>query len=121
AMRIAQLEEVPETALKELDAIVDERTQDASSHKKLRLGGVRAAADILNLLEGGESRVLEAIAAEDETLSEKIRDSLFVFENLLDIDDRGIQTLLRSVQTETLGVALRGADVAIQEKIFRNM
>jgi flagellar motor switch protein FliG len=121
AMRVARLEEVSETALDELDSIVDQQTQEAESLRSARVGGIRVAADIINLLDDKESSVLDAIMADDHELGEKIKDSLFVFENLLSIDDRGIQTLLRSVQTDTLSVALKAADNAIQEKIFRNM
>jgi flagellar motor switch protein FliG len=86
-----------------------------------QVGGIRVAADIINLLNDPESKVLEGIMADDQELGEKIKDSLFVFENLLTIDDRGIQTLLRSIQTDTLSLALKGADQAIADKIYRNM
>lgn len=121
AIRVARLEEVPETALDELDAIVDQQTQETESLRSTRVGGVRVAADIINMLDDRESTVLDAIMADDSELGEKIKDSLFVFENILGIDDRGIQTLLRSVQTESLSMALKAADTAIQEKIFKNM
>jgi flagellar motor switch protein FliG len=122
ALRIARLEEVPETALKELDAIVDQQAKEAAQSRSARLGGIRAAADIINLLKPEhESVVLEAITTADAALGERIRESLFVFENLLSIDDRGIQALLREIQSDVLSVALKGADAAIQEKIFKNM
>ena len=121
-LRLARLEEVPETALQELDAIVERQAQEATALKTAKLGGVRAAADILNLLDPEiESRILEAIREEDDALGEQIQDSLFIFENLLTLDDRGMQTILREVQSDTLSKALKGADVAIQEKIFSNM
>lgn len=122
AMRLARLEEVPETALKELDAIVEKQTQEAAVLRTSRLGGVKATADILNLMDPEtEGRILEGIRGADDALGDSIQDSLFVFENLLGVDDRGIQTILREVQSDTLSKALKGADVAIQEKIFRNM
>ncbi len=121
-LRLARLEEVPETALQELDAIVERQAQEATALKTAKLGGVRAAADILNLLDPEtESRILEAIREQDDALGEQIQDSLFIFENLLNLDDRGVQTILREVQSDTLSKALKGADVAIQEKIFSNM
>ena len=121
-LRLARLEEVPETALQELDAIVERQAQEATALKTAKLGGVRAAADILNLLDPEtESRILEAIREQDDALGEQIQDSLFIFENLLTLDDRGVQTILREVQSDTLSKALKGADVAIQEKIFSNM
>lgn len=121
-LRLARLEEVPETALQELDAIVERQAQEATALKTAKLGGVRAAADILNLLDPEtEARILEAIREADDTLGEQIQDSLFVFENLLTLDDRGMQMILREVQSDTLSKALKGADLAIQEKIFNNM
>jgi flagellar motor switch protein FliG len=87
-----------------------------------KLGGIRAAADIINLLpRDAEAAVLEAIKAADEKLGEQIQDALFVFENLLNVDDRGMQTILREVQSDALGLALKGADEAIREKVFKNM
>jgi flagellar motor switch protein FliG len=122
AMRLARLEEVPETALQELDVIVERQTKEAVALRTTRLGGIRAAADIINLLDPeAEAAILEAIESEDEALSEQIKDSLFVFENLLTLDDRGMQLILREVQSDMLSVALKGADAPIQEKIFRNM
>lgn len=121
-LRLARLEEVPETALAELDALVERQTRETAVLRTARLGGVRAAADVINLLSpDAEAAVLEAISAEDEALGERIKDALFVFENLLKLDDRGMQAILREVQSETLIVALKGADELIREKIFRNM
>ena len=122
AVRIAKLEDVPESALKQLDEIVDTQTKETRALRSTRLGGVRMAADIINLLDTEtESAIMEAITASDEDLGQQIQDSLFVFDNLLTLDDRGMQTLLRDVQSDQLGLALRGADPALREKIFRNM
>ncbi len=122
ALRIARLEEVPETALQELDAIVDRQTKETAALRSSKLGGVRAAADIINLLNRDlETAILEAINSQDAALSEKIKDSLFIFDNLLTVDDRGMQLILREVESSTLIIALKGADAAIQEKIFNNM
>jgi flagellar motor switch protein FliG len=122
AVRLARLEEVPETALQELDSIVDKQTRETVALRTSRLGGVRAAADIINLLPaGGDRAVLEAIKSADERLGEQIQDALFIFENLLLVDDRGMQTILREVQSEVLALALKGADEAIREKVFKNM
>ena len=122
ALRVARLDEVPETALQELDAIVERQTKEAVALRTARLGGVKAAADIINLLGAGpQAAVLEAIKAEDEKLGAQINDALFVFENLLKIDDRGMQSILREIQSDSLSIALKGADEAIRDKVFRNM
>jgi flagellar motor switch protein FliG len=121
AMRMARLDAVPETALQELDGIVERQTKEATTVKTAKLGGVKAAADMINLLGPGQGTMIEAIQAEDAELGELIKDALFVFDNLLDIDDRGMQAILREVQADTLATALKGADEEICEKIFKNM
>ena len=122
ARRIAVLEEVPESALEELDEIVDQQTRQALNLRSAKVGGLRSAADIINLMgTDAESAILEYINAGDEELGQKIKDSLFIFDNLLGLDDRGMQRLLREVQSDVLSVALKGADPAIADKIYRNM
>jgi flagellar motor switch protein FliG len=122
AARVARLDEVPETALQELDAIVERQTKEATALKTARLGGIKIAADMINLLgAGAQSTMIEAINAEDQELAELIKDALFVFENLLKLDDRGMQSILREVQADTLATALKGADEAIRDKVFNNM
>lgn len=122
ALRVAQLEEVTESALQELDVIVERQTKDVAALRTSRLGGVRAAADIINLLKPDEeAAILEAIKAQDEELGERIKESLFIFENLLGVADSGVQLILREVESDVLSVALKGADSAIQDKIFGNM
>ena len=121
AMRVARLDEVPETALQELDAIVERQTKEATSTKTARLGGLKAAADMINLLGGAQTAMIDAIKNQDAELGELIKDALFVFDNLLKVDDRGMQSILREVQADTLATALRGADEEISEKVFKNM
>ncbi len=122
ALRVARLDEVPESALQELDALVERQTKEATSLRVARLGGVKAAAEMLNRLgAAAQSGVLETIRQADQALGEQIKDALFVFDNLLKLDDRGMQSILREVQADTLAVALKGADEAIREKIFKNM
>jgi len=122
ALRVARLDEVPETALQELDAIVERQTKEAATVKTARLGGVKAAADMINLLgTGAQTTMIDTIKNEDAELGELIKDALFVFENLLKVDDRGMQAILREVQADTLATALKGADEEICEKVFKNM
>ncbi|MDX1694639.1 MAG: FliG C-terminal domain-containing protein, partial [Ketobacteraceae bacterium] len=86
------------------------------------LGGTKCAADIMNFLDTQtESQLMEAIKETDEDLAQTIQDLMFVFDNLADVDDRGIQSLLREVSSESLILALKGADEAVKEKIFGNM
>lgn len=122
-MRIASLGEVPQSALTELDQIV-EKQASASPQTSVRrkVGGARTVANILNAMEKEKSvEELGKIQQSDGDMHQQIKDLLFIFDNLLDIDDRGIQALLREVGSDTLSVALRGAEPEVSEKILKNM
>jgi flagellar motor switch protein FliG len=121
-MRIASLNEVPQTALNELDQLVEKQANVAPPVPLRRVGGARTVANILNSMERDKSGAeLGKIEKADGEMHQKIKDLLFVFDNLLDVDDRGIQALLREVGSDTLAVALRGAEPEVQEKILKNM
>ena len=119
--RIATLDGIQPVALRELNEVLS-KLLSGKEGKKKSLGGARAAAVILNFLgEGIDTAIVEAIKAGDEALSQKIVDEMFLFENLMEIDDKGIQMILRDVQSETLVLALKGADEVLREKILKNM
>jgi len=122
-MRVAALDGIPPSALRELDSIMEKQFSGSSSNvAQSSMGGLRAAANILNFMDSSdESAILDNISEYDSEMSEGIRDMMFVFDNLAEIDDRGIQVILREISTETLTLALKAADVAIKEKIFKNM
>ena len=121
-MRVANLESIPPTALQELSAVLDQQVSKQPPSRFAQLGGKRSAAEIMNNLENTlEESVMDGIRGSDETLSEEIQELMFVFENLLAVDDRGIQTLLREVSSDNLVLALKGADDVLQEKILGNM
>ena len=121
-MRIASLNEVPQTALTELDQLVEKQANVAPPVPLRKIGGARTVANILNSMERDKSGAeLGKIEKSDAEMHQKIKDLLFIFDNLLDVDDRGIQALLREVGSETLAVALRGAEPEVQEKILKNM
>ena len=121
-MRVAALNTVQPSALKELNEILEKQFAGNSNTMRANMGGIKRTADIMNYLESNtEAQLIESIRGMDEDLSTKIEDLMFVFENLADVDDRGIQTLLREVSSEVLVVALKGADEVIKDKIFRNM
>lgn len=121
-MRIATLDGIQPAALQELDEILEKQFSGASNVKSSSLGGVKTAANILNLIEGSiESSIIEQVTSADQDLAQEIQDNMFVFENLIDVDDRGIQTLLREVASDQLMLALRGAEEGLKEKIFKNM
>jgi flagellar motor switch protein FliG len=121
-MRIASLNEVPQSALTELDQLVEKQANATPPTVARRIGGARTVADILNSMDREKSGAeLGKIEHADGEMHQRIKDLLFVFDNLLAIDDRGIQALLREVGSDTLAVALRGAEPEVQEKILRNM
>jgi len=121
-MRIATLNEVPQSALTELDQLVEKQANVAPPSPLRRIGGARTVADILNAMEREKSgEELGKIEKADTEMHQQIKDLLFVFDNLLDVDDRGIQALLREVGSDTLAIALRGAEPEVQEKVLKNM
>lgn len=86
------------------------------------MGGLKTAANMLNFMDSSyEASLMESIKQSDEETGDKIQDLMFVFDNLMDVDDRGIQSLLREVSSENLIVALKGADESVKEKILKNM
>jgi flagellar motor switch protein FliG len=121
-MRIATLDGVQPSALSELDDIMEKQFAGKSTGKTSSLGGAKAAADIVNMLDASqEGPIMEQINRMDEALGAKIQDLIFVFENLIEIDDRGMQELLRTVQSDRLLIAMKGADDELKQKIFKNM
>jgi flagellar motor switch protein FliG len=122
-MRVATLEGVQPTALAELDEMMEKQFQaSGGSGKSSALGGLRTAAEMVNLLDSSVgSGIMTDIGKSDEGLSQKIQDLMFVFDDLLEIDDRGMQELLRQVPADKLLIALKGADVTFKEKVFKNM
>jgi flagellar motor switch protein FliG len=86
------------------------------------MGGLKAAADIMNYLDTNvEGQLMDSIREHDEEMAQQIQDLMFVFENLLEVDDRAIQAILREVQQDVLMKALKGADETLREKILKNM
>jgi len=121
-MRIAQLDGIQPQALKELDEIMEKQFAGNNNLKSSSVGGIKSAANILNFMESAaESAIMDNIRETDGDLGDQIQDLMFVFDNLADVDNSGIQSLLREVSTESLVFALKGADEAVKEKIFGNM
>jgi flagellar motor switch protein FliG len=121
-MRIANLEEVQPAALQELNDIMEKQFAGAAGAQAAKMGGLKAAANIMNYLDTNiEGQLMDSIRESDEEMSQQIQDLMFVFENLIDVDDRGIQTMLREVPGDLLQRALKGSDDQMREKIFKNM
>jgi len=122
-MRIANLDGVQPHALNELDEIMERQFSGTSTKlKSASVGGLKAAADILNAMESNrEAELMTAIRGQDSGLGGRIEELMFVFEDLADLDDRSMQTLLREVPSARLITALKGAEPAVRDKIFANM
>ena len=121
-LRIATLDGVQPAALRELNDVLTKLLTGNESLKKKPMGGIRTAAEILNFLSGEtEASVMSNLRNHDPDMAQKIMDEMFVFENIMDIDDRGIQIILREVQSESLIIALKGSSEDMRDKIFKNM
>ncbi|TVP92785.1 MAG: flagellar motor switch protein FliG [Thioalkalivibrio sp.] len=121
-MRVASLDDIQPTALQQLDEILEQQFAGDPTAQSSAVGGVKSAAEILNFMDPSqEAAIIERIRETDEGLSQQVEDLMFVFDNLLEVDDRSIQTLLREITSDSLVLALKGADDKVREKIFGNM
>ena len=121
-IRIATLDGIQPMALKDLNDVLSQVLAGGERMKKQNLGGVKTAAEIINMMGSNvEASVLDYIREADADLAQKIMDNMFTFDDLEKIDDKGIQAVLKEVQSESLIVALKGASPELREKIFRNM
>lgn len=121
-LRIATLDGVQPAALTELNEILEKQFSGNAGAQTTTVGGLKTAADILNFVDTSvESSIMEKIKESEPDLGQNIEDLMFVFDNLIDVDDRGMQTLMREIQTDQLQLALKGADDALKEKFLTNM
>ena len=121
-VRIATLDGIQPSALKDLNEVLSKVLAGGDRMRKSSLGGAKAAAEIINMLGGNlETSVLDFIREADNDLAQKIQDNMFTFDDLLKVDDKGIQSVLKEVQSESLIIALKGAPPELREKVFKNM
>jgi len=121
-LRIATLDGIQPNALKELNEVLSKVLAGGDRVRKAPLGGPKTAAEILNFLGSSvEGTVLGAIRDQDGELAQKIEDQMFTFADLLKLDDKGLQRVLREVANDQLVVALKGAEPEMREKVFANM
>ena len=121
-MRIAAMDGVQPAAMKELDDMIALQLRGQATGAAAGLGGLKCVADLLNFVDRGiGTKITEVISELDAELASKIQDLMFTFDNLADVDDRGIQVLLREISSENLVLALKGADDTMKGKIFKNM
>jgi flagellar motor switch protein FliG len=121
-VRIATMQDIQPAALRELDNSIEKQLSGSDTDKATSIGGIEAAANILNLMDSVASNSMLAMVSEnDADLALKIQDKMFVFEDLASMSANSMQTVLREVQTGQLLLALRGASDSLKEKIFGNM
>ena len=121
-VRIATLDGIQPTALRDLNEVMSKVLAGGDRTKKSSLGGVKTAAEILNMLGTSiETSVLDFVRENDNDLAQQIMDNMFTFDDVEKVDDKGIQALLKEVQSESLVIALKGASPGMREKVFRNM
>lgn len=121
-LRIATLDGVKPIALRELNDVMTKLLTGNENLKKQTMGGIKVAANIMNFMSGdNEAVIMEGLKIYDDDMAQKIMDEMFVFDNIIDIDDKGIQVMLREVQSEMLIIALKGTTTEMREKIFKNM
>jgi flagellar motor switch protein FliG len=121
-VRIATLDGIQPSALKDLNEVMSKVLAGGEKLRKASLGGVKTAAEIINLLGTSiETAVLDFIREADTDLAQRIMDNMFTFDDLGKLDDKGVQALLKEVQSESLVIALKGATPEMRDKIFRNM
>jgi flagellar motor switch protein FliG len=121
-VRIATLDGIQPAALRDLNEVMGKVLAGGERNRKTNLGGVKSAAEIINMMGSAvETAVLDFVRESDADLAQKIMDNMFTFDDVENIDDKGIQALMKEVQTESLVIALKGATPALREKILRNM
>lgn len=121
-VRIATLDGIQPAALRDLNEVMSKVLAGGDRSRKTTLGGVKAAAEIINLMGSAvETSVLDFVREADNDLAQKIMDNMFTFDDVEKLDDKGIQALMKEVQSESLVIALKGAQPSLREKIFRNM
>jgi flagellar motor switch protein FliG len=121
-VRIATLDGIQPAALKDLNEVMSRVLAGGDRARKSSLGGVKPAAEIINMMGGSiETSVLDYIREADSDLAQKIMDNMFTFDDLEKLEDKAFQTVLKEVQSESLVIALKGATQEIRDKVFRNM
>jgi len=121
-VRIATLDGIQPSALKDLNDVMSKVLAGGDRSRKASLGGVKAAAEMINMMGTSiETAALDYIRETDNDLAQRIMDNMFTFDDLEKIDDKGIQALMKEVQSESLVIALKGATPEMREKVFKNM
>jgi len=122
ARRIAIMDRTSPEVLREVERVLEKKLSTLSSEDYTAAGGVDSVVEILNLVDrSSEKQIIEALEEEDPELAEEIKKKMFVFEDIVMLDDRSIQKVMREVDMQELSKALKSVDSEVQDKIFRNM
>lgn len=122
AKRIANMDRTTPDVLREVERVLERKLSTLASEDYTSAGGIDAVVEVLNLVDRGtEKTIIEALEEEDPELAEEIKKRMFIFEDIVLLDDRAIQKVLREIDNQELAKALKGVDTEVQEKIFRNM
>jgi flagellar motor switch protein FliG len=122
AYRIANLDKVASGMLEEIDRTFEEILANKETSSTQKAGGVPRLAEILNMIDGtAAEQIIEEIEEDDPEMAEEIRQNMFIFDDIVLVDDRGLQKVLRSVESQELAVALKASTDEVKDKIFRNM
>jgi flagellar motor switch protein FliG len=122
AWRIATMERTSPEVVKEVEAVLESRLSGVSNKDFTSTGGIKDLVSILNMVDRGtEKRIIEALESEDPTLAEEVKKMLFVFEDIITLDDHSIQRIMQEVDFKDLALALKGANKEVGDKIFKNL
>lgn len=122
AMRIAEMDRTNPEVLSEIERIIENKFSSVMTQDFSQAGGVEALANILNRTDRStEKMIMDALEKKDLNMAERVRELMFVFEDIIKIEDRAIQRLLREIETKDLALALKGSNLDVKEKIFKNM
>ena len=122
ARRIASMDRTSPEVLREVERVLEKKLSTLSSEDYTTAGGVESIVEILNMVDrASEKQIIEQLEDEDPELAEEIKKRMFVFEDIVMLDDRAIQKVMREVDSQELAKALKSVDTEVQDKIFRNM
>ena len=122
AKRIAQMDRTSPDVIKEVEKVLEQKLSSLVNQDYTIVGGVDSIVDILNTVDRGtEKHIMESLEIEDPELADEIRKKMFVFEDILSLDDRSVQRVLREVDNNELAVALKGSNEEVQNLIFNNL
>ena len=122
AERIAVMEQCPPEVIRKIEGVLEKKVSNVLNQDMTQAGGPKALVDLLNRVDRSTERlILEALTESNAELAEEVKNMMFVFEDIIQLDDRAVQTVLKEVDVKELATALKGTDKAVQEKIFANM